>query len=384
MTTSALTLRELAHNAGEAMQLDELGRSRNLAVLGGLVRPAVRGLVLKRGKAGHTSVMPTAHDTTWRWDYARDQAELGKLTAAARRGQWDPDADLDWSTSVDPADPARPLFKPGSNVLEELPGFLALPADRQAALTRDFLGWMLSQFMHGEQGALFVACQLTQAVGWTDGKLYGATQVMDEGRHLEVFDRYVARKLEKRYAINDYLYVMLDALMTDPRWDIKFLGMQILVEGLALGAFTVMRQSTGEPLLSDLLKLVITDEARHVHFGVVALSEARAAMSDADRRDREDWAYEMCVIMRNRFLAHEFYEEHWAHILTRQEWDRVVQETTYMRRYRDTMFRRVIPNLKRIGLLSDRVRPYYAQVGLLGWEHEKAAPDLSADELLRA
>ena len=384
MSTTALTLREMAHNAGEAMQLDQAGRSRNLAVFGALAGPAFRGLVLKRGKAGNTSVIPTRHDTTWRWDYARDQAELGKLTAAARRGQWDPDTALDWSTAVDPEDPARPLFQPGKNVLEELPGYNAMPAAQRAVLSRDFLGWMLSQFMHGEQGALFVACQLTQAVGWTDGKLYGATQVMDEGRHLEVFDRYVARKLDKRYAINDHLYVMLDALMTDPRWDIKFLGMQILVEGLALGAFTVMRQSTGEPLLAELLKYVITDEARHVHFGVVALSEARAAMSDSDRREREDWAYEMCVIMRNRFLAHEFYEEHWAHILTRQEWNRIVADTAYMRRYRDTMFRRVIPNLKRIGLLSDRVRPFYADVGLLAWENEKAAPELTAEDLLRA
>ena len=107
-------------------------------------------------------------------------------------------------------------------------------------------------------------------------------------------------------------------------------------------------------------------------------------MSDSDRREREDWAYEMCVIMRNRFLAHEFYEEHWAHILTRQEWNRIVADTAYMRRYRDTMFRRVIPNLKRIGLLSDRVRPFYADVGLLAWENEKAAPELTAEDLLRA
>ena len=99
---------------------------------------------------------------------------------------------------------------------------------------------MLSQFLHGEQGALFAACQVTEAVQWLDGKLYGSTQVVDEGRHVEVFFRYLDEKLGKLYTVNDNLYTLIDALMTDGRWDLKFLGMQIMIEGLALGAFGLL------------------------------------------------------------------------------------------------------------------------------------------------
>ena len=96
---------------------------------------------------------------------------------------------------------------------------------------------MLSQFLHGEQGALFASAQVTEAVQFFDGKFYGATQVMDEARHVEVFLRYLESKMNKLYTINDNLFVIIDSLMTDSRWDMKFLGMQIMVEGLALGAF---------------------------------------------------------------------------------------------------------------------------------------------------
>jgi hypothetical protein len=132
---------------------------------------------------------------------------------------------------------------------------------------------MLSQFLHGEQGALLAAAQVTEAVQFFDGKLYGATQVVDEARHVEVFHRYLDTKLEKLYQINDNLFVIIDALMTDGRWDMKFLGMQIMVEGLALGAFGTLYKLTKEPLLKELLKMVIQDEARHVHYGVLALRE---------------------------------------------------------------------------------------------------------------
>src|SRR5215471_16012798 len=134
-----------------------------------------------------------------------------------------------------------------------------------------------------------------------DGKLYGSSQVVDEGRHVEVFHRYLSRKLEKTYQINDNLYVVIDALMRDPRWDIKFLGMQIMIEGLALGAFGVIYQHTAEPLLKALLRGVMRDEVRHVHFGVLALREHIAHLSDRERREREDWAFEIAPLLRNRF-----------------------------------------------------------------------------------
>jgi hypothetical protein len=242
---------------------------------------------------------------------------------------------------------------------------------------------MLSQFLHGEQGALLAACQVTEAVEWTEAKLFGSTQVVDEGRHVEVFQRYLSEKLGKVYPINDNLYVLMDALLTDKRWDLKFLGMQILIEGLALGAFATLRTHSKEPLLRELLRLVIADEARHVHYGVVALRDYYGkVLTERERREREDWAYEVSLLMRNRFLAHEFYDEHYAHVMKRADWDRGVLESQFMGHFRRTMFRRVIPNLKRVHLLSGRIRPHYEALGLLAFEDEKAAPELTAMELL--
>jgi hypothetical protein len=362
--------------------LAEAGRSRNPAVLLTLLGPAVRGLLEQRGKNEPASRLPASHAATVDWAYGREDPALHKLYQAAKSAQWD-GAELDWALPVDPEAPDRALMRDEMLPLIELPAYRALPAREQRAQRHALVAWLLSQFLHGEQGALLAACQVTEAVGGLDAKLYGSTQVVDEGRHVEVFHRYLTTKLEKLYAINDNLYVVIDALMTDGRWDLKFLGMQIMIEGLALGAFGTMRNATEEPLLRSLLGRVITDEARHVHFGVVALERHyRQQASERDRRDREDWAYEIALLMRNRFLAHEFYEEYWAHHLSRAQWDRMLLESSFMRRFRQTMFRRVVPNLRRIGLLSDRIRPHYAALGLLEYADLPAAPEVTTEELL--
>jgi hypothetical protein len=156
-----------------------------------------------------------------------------------------------------------------------------------------------------------------------------------------------------------------------------------MIEGLALGGFGTIRAATREPLLQRMLEYVMADEARHVHFGVLALGEHYAGLAPSELRDREDWAFEMALLLRNRFLAHEFYDEYYGHLMPRREWNQRMLSCNIMRLFRKTMFRRIVPNLKRIHLLSDRIRPHYAAIGLLEWEHEKAAPDLTVEEILR-
>lgn len=363
--------------------LGPLGRSRNPRVFLDLAGPAVRGLLLKKGKQGSTARMPAHHAAHFDWNYERSRPQMRRLYDAAKRSQWDAATALDWSTDVDPYDDARELMPEHSLPLIELPSYRSLPKRRQQEQRAALTAWLLSQFLHGEQGALFAACQVTEAVHWMDGKLYGSTQVVDEGRHVEVFHRYLTEKLGRLYEINDNLYTIIDALMTDGRWDLKFLGMQIMIEGLALGAFGTMRQSTKEPLLKEMLKYVITDEARHVTFGVVALRDYYGALPDNERRDREDWAYEISVLLRNRFLAHEFYDEYYAHCMSKRQWNAAVLRSGFMGRFRTTLFRRLIPNLKKIHLLSDRVRPHYDALGLLVYENDKASTELSTIDLLQ-
>jgi len=368
-------LRALRANAGVLRQ----PHTRNPEVFANLAGPALRGLVLGRGRKAEHTRSPARHDAVFDWQYHREDPRIERLTHRARARQWHPDLDLDWSIEIDPHRttvlPDEVLF------LREIPSYRKLPARQQAEQRHAVAAWLLSQFLHGEQGALFAACQIAEAVGTTDAKLYAAVQVGDEGRHVDVFERYLD-KLGQRFAVDDNLFVVLDALMRDGRWDLKFLGMQILVEGLALGAFGLMHESTPEPLLRRLLELVIQDEARHVHFGVVALEVAYARMPENERRMREDWAYEMCLLLRNRFLAHAYYEQYYAHAMSRRSWDRIVLDSDFLARFRVRTFQRILPNLRRIGLLSDRVQKHYAALGILQYASGKAAPELSEEELL--
>lgn len=376
----------MAKNVAKNLDLlKDATRVKNLAVLRKLLGPAYRGIVLQTAKENPVTQMPTGYEATFDWHYTRDRPELSRLYSMAKNSQWNAETDVDWSTNVDPHDPTCELIDENVLPLTSIPRYLGLPRKEQERQKHHLFAWMMSQFLHGEQGALYAACQLTEAIVSMDGKLYGSTQVVDEGRHVEVFHRYLDEKLGKLYDINDNLYVLIDGLMSDSRWDIKFLSMQIMIEGLALAAFGTLRQNSEEPLIRDILKRVITDEARHVHFGVLALGDYyQNELSEKERAEREDWAYETSVLMRNRFLAHEFYDEFYGHCMSRRTWNRLVQESEIMRRFRNSMFRRIVPNLKRIGLLSDRIKPYYAQLGLLEWEGHKAADQLTAQELLAA
>ncbi len=363
--------------------LEVLTEIKDPRVLASMGPSGVRGLVLHRGKQGVPTKTRAHHAAHFDWTYPSDNPEMRALYTRAKRRQWDSDTKLAWDTSVDPYDPEKRLLDEyflDFGALEARG--IKLDAKERARLVHSQTAWMLSQFLHGEQGALFAAAQVTEAVQFFDGKLYGATQVMDEARHVEVFHRYVEEKLGKLYQINDNLFVIIDALMTDARWDMKFLGMQIMVEGLALGAFGTLYKQTREPLLKELLRYVIQDEARHVHYGVLALRDHFKQLSDSERREREDWAFEVALLMRNRFLAYEVYEEWFEGRMSRRDWREFVTETPGMKQFRQTMFSRLVPNLREIGLVSQRLIPRYEKVGLLQYMNGLAADRLDGEGMI--
>ncbi len=364
--------------------VDVLREIKDPKVARALGPSGIRGLFLRRGKQGVPTRMPAAHSAHFDWTYPADQPEMAELYKRAKAGQWDSDRDLPWHTSVDPMNPEVRLLPEefiDFSLLEERG--IRLDATEKLKMSHSFVTWMLSQFLHGEQGALFAAAQVTEAVQFFDGKLYGATQVMDEGRHVEVFNRYLTEKMGRLYQVNDNLFVIIDSLMTDGRWDMKFLGMQIMVEGLALGAFSTLYKQTSEPLLKELLRRVILDEARHVHYGVVALREhITKELDETERREREDWAFEVALLMRNRFMAYEVFDEWFEGRMSRAHWRDFMEKTPGMRTFRQVMFSRLVPNLREIGLLSQRIMPAYERVGLMQYFGGKAAHELSGEELV--
>jgi hypothetical protein len=189
--------------------------------------------------------------------------------------------------------------------------------------------------------------------------------------------------LQRKYEINENLYVLSEALVADSRWDVKFLGMQIMIEGFALGAFTMIRGVVNEPLLRDIMKYIVADEARHVNYGVLALQRFYATeLNEKERAEREDLAFEISLLLQRRFLIHEMYEEYWGNYFTIKEWNKFASESQLMTFFRKSMFRLMIPNLKRLGLLSERIRPRYAEMGILNFESGRAMPDMTSDEIL--
>ncbi|HEY7496400.1 MAG TPA: ferritin-like domain-containing protein, partial [Candidatus Tectomicrobia bacterium] len=236
----------------------------------------------------------------------------------------------------------------------------------QQRLRYETLAWNLSQFLHGEQLAIFVAGQLAAAVPWIDAKLYGSTQVMDEARHAEVFARYLHEKLEHEYALSDTTRGIFETILGEARWDLKYLGLQVVLEGLAMGLLSRMYQAAQEPLLKELLHFVRQDEARHFAFGVLSLRDFYTAeLGEAEHREREDFAFEVCRIMRGRTYPKEAWETLGLPVDTCLQ---VTREAARRSQAQLSSFTRVTSALKTIGLLSERMRPHYAQIGLLKYE----------------
>ena len=228
--------------------------------------------------------------------------------------------------------------------------------------------WTLSQFMHGEQGALLCTAQIVQTVPWIDAKYYASTQVVDEARHVEVFAKYLDTKLSGHYPINAHLQMLLDDIIRDPRWDMTYLGMQIMVEGLALAAFGFMHQMTTEPLLKRILRYVMSDEARHVAFGVLSLQDYYAELSSAEIRERQEFAFEAAVRMRDRFLQQEVWERMGVDV--KQAVQLVMKDDT-RRLFQSALFSKIVPNCKKLGLLDAAdgwLRQRFTELGVIGFE----------------
>src|SRR4029077_12540365 len=198
--------------------------------------------------------LPTTFDVAYTWNYDTVRQELLSLYEKAKREQWNATSQLAWETSVDPEAELVPDFQIpvyGTHIWEKL-----TPAEVRK-LRREALSWTLSQFMHGEQGALLATAQIVNATPLVESKFYAATQVMDEARHVEVYSRYLREKLTGAYPVNRHLKALLDQILTDSRWDMKYLGMQIMVEGLAMAAFGYMHKLCNEPLLTELTHYVM-------------------------------------------------------------------------------------------------------------------------------
>ena len=305
----------------------------------------------------------TSFDSQYVWNYGSVKDGLRELYEKAKREQWNATTQLDWKIAVEPeSDIVPPQFDP----LSEFAPAQKLSERERARLGHAQIANQLSQFLHGEQGALIVASQLVGGVPWMDGKFYAGSQTMDEARHVEVFARYVNEKLEWEWPISEPLKQLLDATITDSRWDFKFLGMQIIIEGLAMAAFGSLWRATNEPLLKQLLHYVMKDESRHVAFGMLALRDHYRGLTGGELRDREDFIIYACELMRNRLAGAEIARAMgWQEEAVRE----AVMQSPTGQIFRSMLFMRIVPNLRRLSLITPRVRQAFEKLEIIQFEH---------------
>jgi hypothetical protein len=319
-----------------------------------------------------THVVADNADAIFTWDYSLSRPALRKLYEKAKTGQWNATTDLPWDKEVDlekvvAADQVAIAAGLDPNHYE---GTIVEHWGDQEWLEFGVENrrWTLSQFMHGEQGALLCTAKITETVPWYDAKLYAATQVVDEARHVEVFARYLDEKLGGPYPINAHLRMLLDDIVNDSRWDMTYLGMQVMVEGLALAAFGFMHQMTEEALLKQMLRYVMSDEARHVAFGVLSLREVYEGMTDAEMAERQEFAYEAAVRMRDRFLSQEVWQRFGVNP---KDIVPLVLRDPNREVFQQLLFSKIVPNCKKLGLLDRNngwLRRRYEEMGVIQFE----------------
>ena len=312
-------------------------------------------------------------DAIFTWDYSLSRPALRKLYEKAKVGQWNGSTDLDWSINVDEEKQVAmdlAAFASGLTPAHYASTTLSNWGDKEwTEFAIEQRRWSLSQFMHGEQGALICTAKIVETVPWYDAKLYASTQVVDEARHVEVFARYLDEKLGGSYQINAHLRMLLDDIVNDSRWDMTYLGMQIMVEGLALAAFGNMQQMTNEPLLKKLLRYVMSDEARHVAFGVLSLQEVYAHMGDKEIKERQEFAYEASVRMRDRFMSQEVWSR--MGVNPRDVVPLVLNDPT-REVFQQMLFAKIVPNCKKLGLLDRNdswLRRRFEEMGVIQFEN---------------
>ena len=312
-------------------------------------------------------------DAIFTWDYEKgSRPPLNKLYEKAKVSMWNGETDLPWDTVVDQEEVARnnQALAGGFGDADLTGTPFAKWGDKEwTELGMEFQNWSLSQFMHGEQGALICTAKIVETVPWIDAKYYAATQVMDEARHVEVFARYLDTKLNGHYPLNAHLGLLLDDIIEDSRWDMTYLGMQIMVEGLALAAFGFMHLTTPEPLLKQLLRYVMSDEARHVAFGVLTLRDYYTELTQAEIRERQEFAFESAVRMRDRLLMQEVLHRMGVDVKAAVQ---VALQDEGRMMFQQMLFSKILPNCRKLGLLDAGdgwLRTKFSELGVIQFEH---------------
>lgn len=334
-------------------------------------------------------VLTAPMEICWQFEYAIRHEKLERLYRRAKRAQWDAEEALDWSHEIDPS---QPLLST-QHQLTSLPVVARLSKSQRETFTAHAHAHLLSQFLHGEQGALMTASALGHAAPDYEAKLYSATQAMDEARHVEVFARYI-KKLAITYPIAPMLRDLIDDTLAADHYAKVMIGMNLVVECLALAMFHNIRRETSCPLLRSLTTLVLRDESRHVGFGRLYLTTTLGDMHPDDREDVAGFAFEavrrmvesaggvdggapqpdpgFLRVLENTGIAPADF------IASVRETGAFALERQLPYGHLHTLRDLVMPGLVRVGAVTPRTRAQFEKAGIPVWEDTRALEALEA------
>jgi hypothetical protein len=308
-------------------------------------------------------------DTAFEFDYTVQAEDMRSLYEKAKRDQWNAARDIAWSTA-EPAD--------GRVLADELidihgsPMWERLSERDRVELNRRITAWRLSVLLYGEQGAMLACSQLVDIVPGADQKFFQATQVMDEARHNEVLERYIQGRLGGlHYPMPENERFLFDAILTDPRWYIKTIALQLVAETFAVSMFKMMAEAARDPVLGEVCRRILSDESRHMGFGMLALPGIVREATETERREMEDFTCLAVEKVLTGFFPLEAYEDAGfsrAQIAEVRSYRRDAAARNdyapYRKFFRRDMHAAMVNNLARINLLTERVRPRLAALGV--------------------
>ncbi len=313
---------------------------------------------------------------SYNWDYTVQDNRIKKLYELGKQLNWNVEVDVDWTPEFKGVRSEEFDFE--DNQWSKHPEYAKWDKEKRLEFIRDLNSWSISQFLHGEQGALLVASQLASCAPTFNAKLYAASQTFDEARHVEAFNKYLQTRLQRTWPIGRALKGLLDKILTDPRWDLKFIGMQVVIEGLALAAFQASREASSDPVYKQMIEYIIRDEARHVTFGINYLKDFVTTLSEEEQIDRAQFALEACTVSRNRLRAYDVWEKYGMDLAFTEEYQK---ENIFQTQFQDVLFSRIMPNLKKIGLLREELVPEYDKLGVMGYADGDSDYETSWEEL---
>ncbi len=286
--------------------------------------------------------------------------DLHRLYENAKRDQWNVSVDIDWSQE---ADPEQGFVADELIDIYDSSFWHKMNSKEKAEMNRLFSAWRLSQLLHGEHGAVLVCGQLANVLPDADTKFFMATQVMDEARHNEFFQRYMAERVGQTYDQASTGRELFDYILSDPRWYVKTIGLQLIGETFAVALFKMLADTAKDQILRYGCKLILRDEARHMGFGMLSLPEQMKQLSAQDRQEVEDFT----VYFLRQTLTGGFPEEAYldmgfnkAEIAEIRDLRKVRAQandfTVFRQLFKREMHSTLVNNLHRCGILSETMK----------------------------